>query len=302
MSIILDALKKLDRERAMRRGNPTNIAADILKSDPSRTGRRIYLSLAVVALATAAITYAVVGKFGFLSTSSLPPATLTSAIPPQESVQSSKEDPAPSKTTPAEPIPHPTPSEPVKPALPAADPMPKSSAGSGSPPAKSREVASAPLTKDPVSKPLPSASPGSSKADRKVVQPSPGPEPARDLRGAASQAPPQIPARAETQKREILREGPKPSREATSLKEAAIPTAAPPIQPEARSKESSSTPPTLKLSGIAWSEEPSNRLAVVNGNVLPEGGSIHGVKILEILPTGVRFLHNGQAFEIFMSP
>ena len=85
MSLILDALRKLDREKSARRDGGVNIATEILKSDLTRPGKRITLYFAVVSLtavATAAITYAVV-EFAFLSKSS-PPASMN---PPTRSQQ-----------------------------------------------------------------------------------------------------------------------------------------------------------------------------------------------------------------------
>ena len=76
MSLILDALKKLDREKLSRRNGTVNIAVEILRPDLPRPGKRIPLYFAAVSLtavATAAITYAVMVEFGFLSKSS-PPA------------------------------------------------------------------------------------------------------------------------------------------------------------------------------------------------------------------------------------
>jgi hypothetical protein len=37
---------------------------------------------------------------------------------------------------------------------------------------------------------------------------------------------------------------------------------------------------------------------VINGIILHEGSEIEGAKVVEIHPTHVRFLHNGQPFEI----
>ncbi|MGD0915913.1 MAG: general secretion pathway protein GspB [Thermodesulfobacteriota bacterium] len=85
MSLILDALRKLDREKSARLDGVVNIAAEILRPDLTRPGKRITLYFAVVSLtavATAAITYAVV-EFAFLSKSS-PPASMN---PPTRSQQ-----------------------------------------------------------------------------------------------------------------------------------------------------------------------------------------------------------------------
>ena len=75
MSIILDALKKLDREKTSRRNAAANIAIEILRPDLPRLGKRNPLYFAAISLtvvATAAITYAVIVEFGFLSKSSVP--------------------------------------------------------------------------------------------------------------------------------------------------------------------------------------------------------------------------------------
>ena len=64
---------------------------------------------------------------------------------------------------------------------------------------------------------------------------------------------------------------------------------------------SATTPPLLKLSAIVWYEQPSERFAMINGMKANEGSVIEGVKVVEIHPTSVRFLYNGQHFEISMS-
>jgi hypothetical protein len=61
------------------------------------------------------------------------------------------------------------------------------------------------------------------------------------------------------------------------------------------------SPPSLTLSAIAWSEEPSKRIAMVNDTIVREGSKILGVKVLEIFPHRVRFFYNGQTFEISIS-
>ena len=57
-------------------------------------------------------------------------------------------------------------------------------------------------------------------------------------------------------------------------------------------------PPPLKLSAIVWFEDPSMRFAMVNGVKAIEGTIVEGVKVVEIHPTRVRFLHNDLSFEI----
>ena len=60
----------------------------------------------------------------------------------------------------------------------------------------------------------------------------------------------------------------------------------------------SSSPPRLKISGIVWHDDPAKRRAVINGVFTTEGSVIEGLKVVEILPTRVRFLHQGRPLEI----
>jgi len=56
--------------------------------------------------------------------------------------------------------------------------------------------------------------------------------------------------------------------------------------------------PVLRITGIVWQEDPQARRAVVNEVVAREGFVIDGVKIVEILPTVVRFKKGTKSFEI----
>jgi hypothetical protein len=56
--------------------------------------------------------------------------------------------------------------------------------------------------------------------------------------------------------------------------------------------------PRLKISGIVWHEQPAMRRAVINGSFATEGSHIEGVKVMEILPTRVRFSYRNQVFEL----
>jgi type II secretory pathway component PulC len=71
-----------------------------------------------------------------------------------------------------------------------------------------------------------------------------------------------------------------------------------PKPPETPVSGLSSSPPRLKISGIVWHDDPSKRRAVINGTFTNEGSVIEGLKVLEILPTSVRFLQQGRPFEI----
>ena len=111
MSVILDALKKLDREKSSRRNGTANIAVEILRPDLPRPGKRVPLYAAIAfltALATAAITYGVMVKGGRLSKSS-PPLAMNPPVPnlevapvtlPSEPIRSTPDEtiPVPPKT------------------------------------------------------------------------------------------------------------------------------------------------------------------------------------------------------------
>ncbi len=218
MSLILEALKKLDREKSSRRTGTANIAVEILRPDLPHPGKRIplyFAGISLTAVAAAAITYAVVTQFGFLS----------------------------------------------KPSAPA-------SVGA---PAPRQQVFSAPLSREPI----------------------------RDARDEMSRVPPKVqdhaksitPAAPLSEKKE----SPKVIPEEADV--APVDTKKP---AERTPDGSATTPPSLTVSGIIWSEEPSKRFAVINGTVATEGSEVYGVKVVEIHPTRVLLRHKGQSFEISM--
>lgn len=103
MSLILDALKKLDREKASRRNGSANIAVEILRADPPRPAKkmlRYFAALVITAAAAACITYGVIAGFGIFSKSSPPAAISTpppeqrvaSTLPSQEPASNSREE------------------------------------------------------------------------------------------------------------------------------------------------------------------------------------------------------------------
>ena len=97
MSIILDALKKLDRERSGRPDGPPNIDTEILRPDPPLRRKKNQLYFATIfltAVAATAITYAVVVWFGS-PPKPLPPASMTSPARKQPV------EPTPPEATPA---------------------------------------------------------------------------------------------------------------------------------------------------------------------------------------------------------
>ena len=109
MSLILDALKKLDREKSSRREGTANIAVEILRPDKPRPAKkmlRYFAAVTITAVATACITYAVIAGFGILSKSSPPAAVnppagqqVASAAPPRDPISNSTDEmiPAPAK-------------------------------------------------------------------------------------------------------------------------------------------------------------------------------------------------------------
>jgi hypothetical protein len=219
MSLILDALKKLDREESSRRRGMTNIATEILKPDISPGGGRLPRYLAAVflaAIATVVITYAVMVKFGGESKKLLPAA---SSLP--------------------------VPSRQGASGLPAQEPF--------------RGI----------------------QAERSPVSPQKQNPAARTNRGTPKN------------EKEAIRN--------VTSGEAGIASRDTEKPIDHVSREAMMTPPSLKISGIIWSEEPSERRAVINGMVTREGAMIEGMKVMVIYPNHVRFSYNGRLIEISMS-
>lgn len=219
MSVILDALRKLDREKSSRRNGTAPIAVEILRPDLSRPGKKIPVYLAAVsltAMAAAAITYVLVSAPGFLSKSS-PPVPVS--LPP-----SSQQ---------ATPVP-------------------------------------------------------------------PSREPVRDAQGEVSRVSPKIETPTGRKPTETSSGEKKTNRNVIS-EEANVAPANTKKTVEHTPTGSATTPPSLKISAIVWYEDPSKRFAMINGTITTEGSLIEGVKVVEINPTAVRFLHNGQYFEIPIS-
>ncbi len=218
MSLILEALKKLDREKSSRRTGTANIAVEILRPDLPHPGKRIplyFAGISLTAVAAAAITYAVVTQFGFLSKSS-PPASVDASAPRQQ-------------------------------------------------------VFSTPLSREPI----------------------------RDARDEMSRVPLKVQDHAKSKTLAAPLSEKKESPKVISEEADVAPTDI--KKPAERTPDASATtPPSLTVSGIIWSEEPSKRFAVINGTVATEGSEVYGVKVVEIHPTRVLLTHKGQSFEISM--
>ena len=261
MSVILDALKKLDRERSSRRNLTPNIAVEILRTDFYRPRKSILLYFVVVSIATAAITYIGIAKFGFLSKSS-PPTTVNDHATSQQ-VSS-----APLQFSPLS-----------ESSLPAAI----------KPLASTKQASTAPLESH-----LPKSSPP---ADSTPPAPGQSPGPLRGSRGETIRVTPKIENEPENKTPSASPDQKKTSPNLISEEAKVAPTNTIKL-PEKTPDQSTTTPLSLRISGIIWSEEPSNRIAVINGSTMTEGSIIEGVKIVEIHPTRVRFFHNNQFFEI----
>jgi general secretion pathway protein B len=255
MSVILDALKKLDREKTSRRKGTANIAVEILRPDLTYSGKRIpvtIITVAVTAIAAAVITYGVMLEFGFLSKSS-PPATKSVPASSQQVAPASPEPAAPSKLSLPAPV---------------------------NPPAVSKHIP-APVPRVPVRN-----------AQDEVARVSPK---VKSVAEKKDHADVKIPVETKSPVAPVVDKKESPnvvSKEVgTTPKKATEP--APNI--------SATNPASLKLSAIVWYEEPSRRFAMINGIMATEGSSVDGIQVVEINPTSVRLLHNGQYFEISMS-
>ncbi len=260
MSVILDALRKLDREKSSRRRGTANIAAEILRPDLRHPGSRIpiyIVTVAVAAIAAAAITYGVVLKFGFLSKPS-PPATKTVPAPSQQVAPVSPESGAPSKLSP-----------------PAA----------ASPPAASQQVPPVSIPRVPAREPVRGAQDEVSKVPPKVQSPVESKE-RIDVK---------IPVESKSPATSVVDK--KTSQDVTPKEAVATPRKTAEPTPHV----SATNPASLRVSAIVWYEDPSRRLAMINGIMATEGSSVEGMKVVEINPTSVRLLHDGQYFEISMS-
>ena len=246
MSIILDALKKLDRERSCPPDGPPDIDIEILRSDPPPRGKRMplyFATLFLTAIAAVAITYAVFVWFG-LPMKSRPPASVNSPSPKQQVKAASPEANSTPKSGPPASASSSAPSQQVIPAPPSHEPARASGEETGQEPSK---IQNRPENKDPVT------SLAEKKEGQNVI-----PEEAGIVLGNKGKG-----------------AGPIPSGSAT-------------------------VPPTLRITVIGWDEDPSKRFAFINGMMVHEGDIIEEAKVVEINPKRVRFLQNGQYFEIPM--
>ena len=265
MSLILDALKKLDREKSSRRSGTMNIAIEILRPDRPRPGKTNLFYLAAGFLAVVATTVSAYWVFAFL----LKPSPSLTQNPPASIRQVA---PAPLERN--APLP------------------PASAISSGSVPQTVSPLASGAVTKTTPTIPVnPSAQ------NTPIATTSLKHEPTREERipvpqkSGSSTESKKAPVSTIEQKTPQYTIAEKPDVAPGEIKK---PTGSIP-------KEADQALPPLQLSGIIWNEDAAERRTVINGMVLKEGAVIDGVKIVEIYANHVRFLHNGRSFEITMS-
>lgn len=73
-------------------------------------------------------------------------------------------------------------------------------------------------------------------------------------------------------------------------------------QPQHRAAaEELQTIPEISISGIAWQDERSLRRAVLNGQLVGEGAEVAGARVVEIRETKVRLSRGGQLFDVVFS-
>jgi len=116
MSVILDALKKLDREKSFRKNMTANIAVEILKPDLPRPGKRFphyFAAIFLTAMAAAVITYFTMVDF---RSKSLPPTPVNPSAPSQGVIPAPMEFHLPLKSSVPGPVSPPASSQQVTPA------------------------------------------------------------------------------------------------------------------------------------------------------------------------------------------
>jgi hypothetical protein len=324
MSLILDALKKLDREKAFIRKVSANIADEILKPDPVRPRKKFLLYFAgglLTVCVTAALTYVATVNVGFLA-KTVPPApssapgidrNIESSLPSQESARRAQDGNLPSapkgqnfavtrKPSDPEAIPVPPPKILNQPGRRAesAPPLREPARGDqeGIPPASSRSRKSAESKKPAETASSPTPKPGAAMRGEGQVESLPSSQaPAKETQERTPSLSGKVQDSSESRKSSPLpvekKAGEKMGQEGAGTGPAEAKEAA-----ENRSENAGAAPSDLRLTGIVWSEDPSGRCAVINGAILTEGAEIQGVKVVEILPNRVRLREHGRVFEI----
>ena len=302
MSLILDALRKLDREKSSRRKGGPNIVSEILRPDSPRAQGRTYryvVAFSLTALVAAGLTYAVVVGVG-LRGKTLPTEPSVSPGLKQPAAAVPVESALASQSSPSLPVSSPVLKKQTAAVLPptgsAAKPSPSAAGGPPAPPKQAKAGPPKAAAEEKSSSPSPLSAPPPAPRQQVGLVPPPG-EPAQDARREPVQTPAKVSDLADSRTPATSPEERKPGPNAVPQKAEVSrgDTLKPGVQ---AADEDSSTPPKLKITGIVWNEDPSKRRAIINGAFLNEGSMIEGVKVVEILPTQVRFLYKGQVFQI----
>jgi len=282
MSEILDALKKLDREKAVRRNSTADIAVEILAPGLPRPGKRLRRHIAIVcftAVVAAAITYAVVAMLR-VPPESAPPAASNPPVPAQQAPSAVREPAVPATSDPSAVIHRSVPKQQPAPREPESlSESPSPAPGSSAPPVQ--QVAPAPIEPAVPAKPMSPAA---------TAPPVAHPEP------IAPPAKTQKPVEKETSMPAI------PASPAPPASPGVAPGTGKTVPEQAPSQAGSAVnPSSFKITVIVWDEDPSKRWAMINGLKTAQGSVIEGAKVEEINLTGVRFFHNGRYFEVPMN-
>jgi hypothetical protein len=267
MSVILDALKKLDREKTSRRSGAPNIAVEVLGPDLPHPGKRIRFYVAaffLTAFIAAAITYAIMMEIGSVS-----------------------------KLSPPVPVNPPAPSQQIGSPPSVREPVRDTQEEMSLVPPKIEKPAK-------IKKPLKVETPAEVKVPDEVKIPdevkapteikAPVHEKSTDERRTSevSKSPPISPVEKKVTHEAIPDTG--------NLAPGKIEK-----PPDETPRESAMTQPSIKISAIVWYEDPSKRFAMINSMIATEGSVIDGMKVIEIHPNHIRFLQNDKPFEIYIS-
>ena len=266
MSLILDALRKMEKDRNSRRGAAQDIRPDVLRYRAAPKPQRTRPLLAV-ALVLALLVVGVGAGF-FLKGNRA--ASVSELRVPQQNAPAT-----------------------VLPATPTAPDMPAASASSATPVASVTPVT--PVTAATSNQPAASAS-----ADPAVI-PVLRAVPAVAMPVATRKAAP----RSLSAPVSGASPGSHPERQPVAARLKARPEAGRAAQPRPVNREAALTqqaaPADITITGIAWQDERSLRRAVVNGALVGEGAEVAGARVVEIREDRVRLSRGGQVFDAVFS-
>jgi hypothetical protein len=242
MSSILEALKKLDRERTERKNVAVNIEEEILKSPSSGVVAKSRYRALLLLLAGSVIVLLALLIFIWWR-------PFTTDGNSRENIAVRQKVPAlDASKTGRMPIPSPT-SQPS--------------------PVEKKEQASVP--------PAPER-----KTDQKVFHPTKEPpiqpRPVRPLPAPEPKTTAVVPARPDPGVKSV------------------VPTPTP--APRKKAKPAVRPLPSLSVSGIAFREDRSSRLAIINGEAVGIGEKIEGAKVVDIMEEKIHFIYHGRKFTL----